>query len=117
MVAKNKQNDKPTLTDETMMALAGFDQRDAHNGNDMSFQTCDQLAPGLDSPFYTCLVRSGTTIHHPREFTFNTAYAGDIISSSAFVQIIVLLYMPNNIWTYNANAMFICCVPLQKMAK
>jgi len=35
MVAKNKQNNKTTLTNETMMALAGFDQRDAHNGNDV----------------------------------------------------------------------------------
>jgi len=30
MVAKNKQNSKATLTNETMMALAGFDQRYDH---------------------------------------------------------------------------------------
>jgi len=35
MVVKNKQHNKATLTNETMMALAGFDQRDAHNGNDV----------------------------------------------------------------------------------
>jgi len=35
MVVKNKQHNKATLTNETMMALAGFDQRYAHNGNDV----------------------------------------------------------------------------------
>jgi len=54
MVAKNKQNSKATLTNETMMALAGFDQRDAHNGNDV-FSNMRSGSSWLDSPFYTCL--------------------------------------------------------------
>jgi len=54
MVAKNKQNNKPTLTHETMMALAGFDQRDAHNGNDV-LSNMWSGSSWLDSPFYTCL--------------------------------------------------------------